>query len=503
MADVFTYSESMASSSSAKHIFLEKELSYITDSNSKNYSRNQVDFETVTLSNGGRWVDYKEAFISIPLVIKLTSTKDITKEDALESVKIKNNLSLIDSCSISYNNTNVSQEVSEISSSRIFLQHVESGMDDMSKSDSYGYVKDSPSWDYELSGLTNNKLSTASAQRQISPWETTTPSSLQLKTETNISESGADYYQAGADLKTHYFMYDCRIKLKDLSPFFAQMPLVKGANIKITLRLNQGSVQTVSVKSAVGPPIVAQNVTVTTSLKGSEFPVLRMMDSIANEDYTETLSVTVGKDSSGVSHNRGECRMYTPVYVLSPQYEASLLAQGSKTIVYEDVYINKLRAAHSSFSHLITNGLSKTTRMLVVPNLARDATNVSPPESPYYSAPCSPHQTRCNLKISGKNLYPSLVQYSFEHYLNEITSLGLNGGMQRGEASGMLSLKDFQSNHGYMYFDLARRHAEDDETPLSLEIFGAIDSPKPLDLLCCVFYEKEVTIDIATGQLIG
>ena len=64
-------------------------------------------------------------------------------------------------------------------------------------------------------------------------------------------------------------------------------------------------------------------------------------------------------------------------------------------------------------------------------------------------------------------------------------------------------MKDYENVFGYFCVDLSRRHQEDDNTPLSLELFGSVESPKALDFLCIVEYEKDCQIDISTGQLVN
>ena len=68
-------------------------------------------------------------------------------------------------------------------------------------------------------------------------------------------------------------------------------------------------------------------------------------------------------------------------------------------------------------------------------------------------------------------------------------------------SSGQISLKDFESTYGYMVVDLSRRNKFDDNVPLSVQVSGTVTSGKALDLLCYIEYEKDVTIDITTGQL--
>lgn len=511
MADSYTFGNSISNFSSEKepHVFLEKDLQYITDSNSRNYSRNEVTFDTVTLSNNGRFVDYKEAFISIPVVIHLESTEVISDSDALECIRMKNNLALVDSVSVTYNNTTLVQETAEVASHLIFKQHTTMSKDDLTRADVFGHVKDSSSWTYEsASGLMNSAESTASLARLESPWQT--EHNADVLSLSNIQASGSDNCQHVSD-KIHVFYYDCKIMLKDLSTVFEKMPLLKGANVRISLRLNQGSVTTVSVAAAAGAnaaPAVPHTKTVSSNLKGSAFPVMRLKPPVTA--YTETITVSVGKHGDAYQHNKKECRLYVPVYQLATSFESQYMALGSKKIVYDDVYINHVRnVGKGAFSNLITNGLSRTKRLIVVPMLSREGNGTSkqlPTESPYCSAPAtvSPQFCKMNVKVSGRNVYPSNVEYKYEHFMNELGGkFGQNGGMERGASSSLISMKDYENVFGYFCVDLSRRHTEDDSTPLSLELFGSVESSKALDFLCIVEYEKDCQIDISTGQLVN
>ena len=361
-------------------------------------------------------------------------------------------------------------------------------LDDQVASDVYGHVKDSHAWSYSASaGLMNSTGASASADRTKNPWETQI--SADVMPFAKIKASGADCYEGANDL--HYFYYDCRIMLKDLSSVFEKMPLVKGSSIRLNVRLNQGSVSTVSLANG--------SKTVTPNLKGSAFPVMRLDP--PSVDCTDVITVAVAK-LDAYEHQKKECRLYVPVYELAPSFESQYLAVGSKKIVYDDVYINHVRnIGQGAFSSMLTNSISRSKRLIVVPMMSR-ATNgtsqILPTESPFCSAPatCSPNFCKLNVKVSGRNVYPSNVEYKYEHFMNEVS-------LPTGEKQGLISLKDYQNTFGYFVVDLTRRHSEDNLVPISLELFGSVESSKPLDFLCIVEYEKDMTVDITTGQLLS
>lgn len=484
MADTVLIGNSMSDFSSQRedHIFLEKKLQYISDNNNNNYSRNQLDFDSITLSNSGRWIDYQNGFITVPCEIKLTSDAVLTVEDAMDAIRMKNDLAIIDSVSVVYNNTTVIQESSEFVSHSIFNQHTSLGQDDLNRADLYGYSKDSPFYGFNAAaGLVNSVSAGAHSSRVESPWQTAVAGVMSAD---DIKNSGGNYASKSGTTTT--FRYNAKIMLKDL-PFFGKLPLLKGSNIRLVLRLNQGSVETTTTAGGLS--------TVVPNLKGSAFPVMRM-DQVA--DSVETIKFDV----------IDTCRLYVPVYQLEEKYENQYISLGTKKVVYDDLYINHIRGVKTGqFNTLITNGLSRTKRLIVVPMLAKstNTSGVLPSESPLCSAPAtvSPHYAQLNAKVSGRNIYPQNVQYKYEHFMNELNGkYSENGGMFRGASSGLISFKDYQSTYGYFVVDLSRRYEADDHTPLSLELFGDIKSAE-LDLLCIVEYEKDCMIDVKTGQLLS
>ena len=174
--------------------------------------------------------------------------------------------------------------------------------------------------------------------------------------------------------------------MKDL-PFFEKLAMTRGANIKITILLNQASM---TVTSTAGGVFSVDS----HSLKGQTIPLKRIADA-ADDDYTETMSVAVVQNGA-YSHEKKQCRLYCPVYTLNPEMEKSYLSLGKKKIVYEDVLTVHLRdLGTGNFQNLLTNSLARMQRLVIVPMLSRGANGalgLVPQQSPYASEPstCSP-----------------------------------------------------------------------------------------------------------------
>ena len=517
----YEYSMSSDSAEVAGKPYLKKELLYVIDNNgSQDYSRNQVEFETVSLSNNGKWADYKNGFISIPCVgvVERSAGKGISAAKAKDLIRMKaSNASLIDSMITSYGNVNVVQENPNICPYLIFKQHTTMSLNDVEINKHTGYRKDdSDSWGYaDDVGIYNNKVeNNESLQEEV--FVQHDAQKAKVVSNAIVKSSGENTYSnlgvgAAANELVHVFDYDCIIRLKDL-PFFEKMILTRGGNIKITLKLNQFE-STITNTHAGGN----NTITVTNSLRGSSVPLIRcesdgddadklLMSGAPDVSYTEKISLKVVQNGA-YTHEKKQCRLYVPTYTMSPTFEKSYLSQGEKTIVYEDVFMKHIKIKGvGGFQELLTNSLSRMQKLIIVPMLsasANGALGVGPAESLFATEPstCSPYSIKdFNVQLSGSNLYQQSIEYKYEHYLNEMNgNMGVNANLETGLCSSMISSKDYNSNYGYIVCDLSRRYDYDDKTPLSLQIKGTIASGKELDLLCYVVYKKDMTIDLSTG----
>jgi hypothetical protein len=181
MSDSLVYEMSEEIDEELKVPFLKKEMVFVDDQSQRNYSSSQVTIETTTLSNNGRWCDYSQGYIVIPLVITVAgtldsngsvinfSTDELKQADMLLCLK-NSNLNLIDSIVVDYGNNNVIQQSARINNYLNFKLHSELSYDDVLLNGStIGYSKDSAtSWQYHDTastsgtGISNNiNVSTA------------------------------------------------------------------------------------------------------------------------------------------------------------------------------------------------------------------------------------------------------------------------------------------------------------------------------------------------------
>lgn len=499
MSDLATigYSMSNESGQSMPVPFLKKELLYqIDNNNSTNYSRNQVQFETSSFSNSGKFLDMRDGFISIPLVMTITrdAGHGISENNAKQLLQMKaSNLSIIDSIQVEMNNNTVVQQTRNVASLLNFKLHSTiSDGDDKIHGHHMGYQKPSSTdWSYVSEEGLHNDTAVSMNKNFYHEKKEGVLSVADLKAK------GANCQETTGLVNT--FFYDCIIRLRDL-PFFEKMPLVRGSLMKITLTLNQADMK-ITVAGDKKTAFLS-------TLAGSFCPVIRKVGGEV-ADYEEDISVKVVSNNGVVHPTKNQCRLYVPAYTLENSAEQSYLSLGSKKVLYEDVYFQRLRKVDGGFQSVLTNSLARMKRLVIIPVLSASANGslaIDPQSSPFTAdgvgTTSACRISNFNVQLSGSNVYSSPITYSYQHFLLEQDgATGVDGGKQTGMSSGQISLKDFESNYGYMVVDLSRRNKFDDNVPLSVQVSGTVTSVKALDLLCYIEYEKDVTIDITTGQL--
>lgn len=112
MADNLLYEQSNESQMTTEP-FVSRQMVYVIDQNNGNYS-GQIQLDTSSLSNSGKWAAYSESYLTIPFVVCAESTQANFDLNAARAYNFLVGLKcgfhqLIGSVSVDYNNTNVVQ----------------------------------------------------------------------------------------------------------------------------------------------------------------------------------------------------------------------------------------------------------------------------------------------------------------------------------------------------------------------------------------------------------
>jgi len=535
--------------------FSRRDMLYVNDQNgSSGYGGNQVIIDTASLSNSGRWCNYSEAFITVPLTIVLSAdalTGNIDDSVGADFIcGLKNgHYQLINSISVEMNNTSIIQQTN-LSNAHISyrLNSTMSETDVKLHGATIGYFPDSSSsWDYETGtrGSTNNSIDSTfnpvttqyvgtnynlgGYDRQLingfgisgtnGASALINSSSLQQYNKTRaFPKTGS----AGVTQISKVWWINAVIRLKDLHPFFSPetLPLLKGSYFKFYLNLNQ-SITKFTVSTLSGADYY--NVTSVNVFGGGSNPLMLYKTGTSpltdGQAYTVSVSVKTPIESTqtgltnAVCQFDSSCKLWVPSYVMNPAKESQYLElHRRKTVKYQDLYSYQFKNQSGNFSILVTNGISRLTSVLVMGQLSADPAGTAgaqyiPSQSPLASEPatCSPLSliTEFNCQISGVNSFQDNQKYGYIQFLTELVGQGTNGGITTGLSSGQISKEDFEQMYGYLLVDAKRRLGPAFVAPASVQLTGTVQCLKPLDLFTFLTFERELTIDTFTGDIVS
>lgn len=333
--------------------------------------------------------------------------------------------------------------------------------------------------------------------------------------------------------------YTVLIKLRDIHPFFEpqNLPLTKGTYFKFVFNLNQ-SVTSFTYAADAYDGTDIEPLSKFTILPGDStvygggcnpMMLCEGFDTTAEpalkdgKKYKVSCSVVRPIDSTQAGYPNAVCkttstRLFVPSYILSPQKEKQYLElHRTKTIKYDDIYQYQTNIAKSdgggSIATSISNGISKLKSIVICPFINNDSSvtagagGLAAYRSPLASEPatCSPmmYFNNFNVKVSGITAFRQNINYSFEAFLTELQSTGLNGNMTRGLCSGLISKDMFENNYGYLVVDCSRRLPQAFVAPASVELVGNYIGKAPIQLVTFCAFEREITIDTFTGDIIG
>jgi hypothetical protein len=320
------------------------------------------------------------------------------------------------------------------------------------------------------------------------------------------------------------------IRLKDMSDFFQQIPLVKGAYLRFIINLNLATVAvTCATQATTGTdaptqvPAGIKFTQTTTTLTNGTCPLLLAsgapgngMDSVAVNSMTLNMSVGVANLSiapptgaTTLRHSLNSCRLYVPLYSMSAIAEQSYLSSNkSKVVTYRDIFNYRVTGIGSgeSFNQLITNGIVNPKSIVIMPFFNSDsstgnASGFSPYQSVFSTAPATTSPLCAigdfNIQLAGVNVMQINETYDWQNFVDETQHVhALNGGLVTGLTSGLLTEYDWSQSYRFYTLNLARRLASEDQVPKSIMFMGKNYSQRKVDYVLFVETERSITLDI-------
>lgn len=375
-----------------------------------------------------------------------------------------------------------------------------------------------------------------------------------LLTNANAGLVGKNYFNPTASASTVVWYILAKIRLKDMCDFFDKLPLIKGAYLRFIINVNTATHTIRFIKSVAGGTLGAGTSmnSISNIVQGNgTSPILvasaeigqgaqALLDTANTQigvgagtaDYTIALNIAKIPDTN-ISHpTLQQCRLYVPLYQMNPTMEEQYLSLNrTKKIVYRDIYQYQttIPANSKNFNVLLTNGIPNPKFVVCIPmisqgestaltslgnfsGLVANGNNLS-----IAGVPCPVHQSPFstepattsplvairdfNIQIAGQNMFIQNQLYDFEQYTNELQSVNaINGGLVTGLTSGLISETDFQYMYRYYICDVSRRLPAEDRVPKSVQILGTSLSDQPITIYTFIEHEKEITVDLISGQ---
>jgi hypothetical protein len=310
------------------------------------------------------------------------------------------------------------------------------------------------------------------------------------------------------------------VRMKHLHHLFEKMPLLKGVYLKITLQLNNCSVNF----SSAGAGGALDIVSVTSNL-GGVVPIQVASAAAGNGgaaafgyvgNYTVSLAVgatpLVSSQITAGAASTSQGRSITlnvPSYMFAPSFEAAYLSSQIKTIEYEDLYQYQVLnvAAGGTINSLITNGISNISKVLVLPYFTTTGNaGVNPLYSCFDSAGTGVTSPLCILSnfqivVSGQNALYNTQKYTYQQFMEQLSgAYSVNGDCTDGLTSSLISLLDFETAYNYYYVDISRMLEIEKSVPKSVSVQGLNLSAKPIDLIVFIAYNQTLKVDVLTGN---
>ena len=544
--------DSFATGPTTKKIIID-----VADNSNADYSLGESIFESDTISNNGYWQNFRNAYIDMPVVLELGTTDnsiDFTAASGIGGGDLalamkSSNYNLIHSIQID-SGGNIYKSTDYINHFINFELNTKMDLNDEAvNGETIGYYKNtSDSWRFfgvptpYGEGLCNNTnvntnsnassitgISTNSglykAQQNFLSIDNDEKTGLLGTNVNNYKLTGRKVIQSTTTKKYYYF--NMVLRLRDL-PFFDNFPLSRGTNFKITMRYNTPSfnvTKDVSGNLSFAPssyinrggtnPVMFTSSSVIVPSVKNEYGLTPVAAETSYANSADSLDVYAGGSKmlpcgktytvkltiGGSTAIRRTGRLYVPCYELSPENENALLSLPPRKITYTQHYFKAYKEVSGSFQQLIHNGVSRATRLVIMPFLSKSVNGFEQNISPFSDGMLTPNLiSNVNLRVAGEPIYKN-IDYNYQMFLNEIVSMDKNENQIMGLVSSRINSVDYANTYGYIVFDLRRRNLSEENVKKSLEFSCDILAPASLDLYCFVEYETDVTLDFKTGQL--
>lgn len=435
-------------------VFVKKDWLNILDNQNQNYNNNQSVIDTSQLANSNKYMSYREAYLSVPMLLTMVmptqadagnfapSTAGSSSDYSLGLKSWFGNI--VHSFTLDYNGTTIIQQTPYANMWNSFkLMTSLSWGDVATQGSTIGFYPDDPlAWTSSFGAVFENGQGICNNMNQLA---FPTPSGR----DTNYTSASGN---VGFQQRQLYINYDpegipqagtygallsavscnqvwksyifnkidgvdagaigvfqqainATIYLKHLHSFFSMCPLLKGVFLKATMNFNNTTTQftvvaqTSMTLNSVSNPVGGVNPLMLASCGGDNGNsslgdgVYYANVSVGAVCLNSTITAVAGVQAGPLSKS---VFLYIPAYTFNPVFESAYLSSPVKTIKYTDIYQYQVLniSANSTFNNLLTNGIANIKSVLLIPFYSSTSTVANttglPAGIPCFQSPFDP-----------------------------------------------------------------------------------------------------------------
>jgi hypothetical protein len=544
-----------------ENLFQQKKWTYVTDSSSANGQfTGQLQFDLNTLSSQGDWVDLSQGVIQFPVKINIKQTLTTTDDfnapiTNVNAAVIKNGFhQFIDSIQVVLGGNTIqsSQIFTNIDANYKILTEwsqdelvkygpslgialddytspvdtniaITDSLDNVNKTGASGaYINSStqspssiigPDMTYvRNSGFKNRLMMNNNSTSVTSLAKGILADSQSLLGKSNVANTVS---KDPVDIYTQFYL--ATVRLKDISDSLAKFPLCKSLKGYVYVNYN-ASTHLVSNTSGGGPGGLALASVTNTSTYGRCCPGMLNIgvDGFSFGQYYQPIQVTFeisGSKSTNLTTaapTYTNARLVVPYYTATPSIDRALTQK--KTFRYNERFVTQFNIGESSnFQGTLTPGITNVKRLIMYPYFTGPGSSgvttflQNPLLSPFDAIPSttSPFAALKDLQVYVGNqpMYQSPVTADWETFMQEVAQQGKDGGMVSDSGSGLLNQRLWNQLYRYYTVNIGRRMDSEDGCSKSVQVSCTNATKCPMTVIAIIWYEKEITVDTASGQV--
>ena len=428
-ADLVVYNQSIEEMPTSS-VFLDKKWLSVLDQNNGSYSSGQSTLETTSLATSDRLMNYREAYLTVPLLITVGNNTDVNNAGMANAasksklVGLKNSYtSLIHSMSVDLNGSNIIQQTPFSEFYNAFCLMTSLSWDDVkTQGSTIGFFPDdalsatsftAAAPEGSASATVNNqdlltpgsetiavlghignkgfserlkyinydataKVNGAAAEAAQSAFLTAQSATTLYKNQVfNLHTGGTDESPV---VQTQVMAV---IKLRHLHNFFNHVPLARGLQFRFIINFNQttstvtNDATNITAEAVIKSQFGGVNPLMIASAKANNGGVgtlaaagaIRVDLSIGRSCLDTTLAGLDGTTTSGLPQS---VALNVPSYIMSPSLAGAYVsANSAKRINYTDIYQFKIAGvtANETINQLVTSGIRGVRSVCVMPML--------------------------------------------------------------------------------------------------------------------------------------